>query len=89
MANLKSSKKAARQTDRRTIRNLAIRRSMKTIIKKVRDNIEKGKLGEAKEAYQKATKQIDKAAKANIIHKNTASRYKSRLAKAINNASKK
>jgi small subunit ribosomal protein S20 len=89
MANLKSSKKAIRQNKTRALRNLAIKREIKKLMKEVRDLALKGDSKKAQELFQKATKKIDKTAKSNFIHKNTASRYKSRLAKAINKAEKK
>lgn len=86
MANLKSSKKAARQTKRRTLRNLKVKREMKTLIKKIHKLADEGKKEKAQEKYILVTKKIDKAVKTNLIHKNTAARYKSRLAKRINKA---
>ena len=88
MANTKSAKKAIRQTKTRTLRNLNMKKEMKALIKEVRELADKGKKAEAKKKFQIATKKIDKAAKSNFIHKNTASRYKSRLAKRINKSEK-
>jgi small subunit ribosomal protein S20 len=86
MANIKSAKKAIRQTKKRTLRNAKVKREMKTLIKEVRNLAESGKKKEAEEKFVLATKKIDKAAKVHVIHKNTAARYKSRLAKRINKA---
>ncbi len=85
MANTKSAKKAIRKIKTRTLRNAKKRREMNSIIKQVRDLVKAGKKKEAQKQFRTATKKIDKAAKTHIIHKNTASRYKSRLAKLINN----
>lgn len=89
MANLKSAKKAARQTKTRTIRNRKIKKEMREHIKEVRELIIDGKLDDAKEKMSVTTKKIDKAAKRNVIHKGTASRYKSRLATSLNKALEK
>lgn len=86
MANTKSAKKAIRQTKKRTLRNLKKKREMKALIKEVRELAGKGEKEEALKRFEIATKKIDKAAKTHIIHKKTASRYKSRLAKRINKA---
>ena len=88
MANLRNAIKEIRKTRSRTIRNLKQKREMKKVIKKVRDFADKGKKKEAEKAYVLATKKIDKTAKNHVIHKNTASRYKSRLAKRINKIKK-
>ena len=58
---------------------------MKDAIKEVEKLVLEGKKEEAEKKLSLATKKIDKAAKANVIHKNTAARYKSRLAKKVNN----
>lgn len=89
MANLASAKKAMRQSRKRTVRNLNKKRKMRKLIKEVRDLADKGDKEKALKRFQLACKTIDKAAKSNVIHKNTASRYKSRLAKRINKTSKK
>lgn len=88
MANLKSSKKAVRQTKRRTLRNAKVKTEIRRLMKEIRELCAGGKKAEAEELFVTATKKIDKAAKVNVIHKNTASRYKSRLAKRINASEK-
>ncbi|MBU0975641.1 MAG: 30S ribosomal protein S20 [Patescibacteria group bacterium] len=88
MANIKSAKKAIRQTKTKTLKNLAQRREMRKLIKDVRTLADKGETEKALKKYSEATKKIDKAAKTNLIHKNTASRYKSRLAVHINKSKK-
>jgi len=88
MANTKSAKKAIRKIRKRTLENLNKRRKLRKDIKQVNNLIEEGKKKEAEKAFQLATKTIDKAAKTHLIHKNTAARYKSRLAKKLNNIEK-
>jgi len=74
MANLKSSKKDMRRIARRTERNAATSSRLKTLRKKA--------LGEApaenKAEYASA---LDKAVKTGIVHKNKASREKSKLSR--------
>lgn len=74
MANTSSAKKAIRSSERKRIINIRIKRSFREAIK------EASKTG-SKEALSSAFKAIDKAAKTNVIHKNTAARYKSALSK--------
>lgn len=88
MANLVSSKKAIRQTKKRTAQNEKKRNKINTLIKKTLKLIS---LGEKKLAMQQLKityKEIDKATKKNIFHPNKAARMKSRLAKKINNIKK-
>ncbi len=83
MANLKSSKKSIRKTRTQTIRNKSKKRIIKSLAKEIRKLVSEGKKEKALEKYRLFTKKIDKASKSNFYHKNTASRYKSRLAKLI------
>lgn len=83
MANTSSAKKAIRVSKRKAVINLRTKRAYKTASKNVLKSIAgKGKKGDSQALLSSAFKSIDKAAKRNIIHKNTASRYKARLAKA-------
>lgn len=57
-------------------------------MKEARSLLGKEKLEEAKKLLPQLYKALDKSAKENIVKKNTARRYKSRVAKAINKAKK-
>ena len=83
MAITKAAKKAIRQSQRRKIRNLKKNKSLKSILKKVANLISEKKTGEAKKLLPKTYKLLDKAAKTGLIKKNTASRKKARITKAI------
>jgi small subunit ribosomal protein S20 len=83
MPNTSSAKKAMRQSRRRQIINLRTKSKYKSAIKATRQNISKGDASAATESLKKAMSALDKAVKKNVIHKNTAARRKSRLAKAI------
>ncbi len=72
----KSAKKALRQNVRKKAVNDARKKAMRDAIKKVKKNL-------TPESLSLAYKQLDKAAKKNTIHKNRASRLKSRLAHRI------
>ena len=83
MPNTKSAIKAMRQSIKRHARNLKVKEAYKTAVKDVRKLITVAKKSESLEAMKKTMSTLDKAVKKNIIHKNKASRLKSRIAKAI------
>lgn len=84
MANLKSSKKRIRSNERKRLRNVRVKSTIKTEIKKVEQAISEGKLEVAKAQFSEMASVLDSAATKGIIKKNTASRKKSRIAKKIN-----
>ncbi len=76
MANIRSQIKRNRQNEKRRVRNKAVRSELRTRVKAA----EAG--GESpEETLRIAMKTIDKAAAKGVIHKNEASRRKSRLQK--------
>jgi small subunit ribosomal protein S20 len=83
MANTSSAKKAARQTLRRTEVNRARIGRIRTAIKNVEEAIKSGDKKVAAEALRAAQPVIARGAKTGTVHKNTASRKVSRLAKQI------
>jgi small subunit ribosomal protein S20 len=83
MPNIKSAAKAMRQSERRRVFNLRTKDKVKTAVKATRKAIDTVNKTDAVAALQKAMSALDKAVKKNVLHKNTASRKKSRLAKAI------
>lgn len=85
----KSAKKALRQTKSRTQRNLVLKENLKKATKKIEELVSSKKIDEAKKSLSSLYKTIDKAAKRNIIKKNTANRKKSRLTSLINKAESK
>ena len=85
MANHKSALKRAGQNERRRLRNKAVQTRVKNVVKDVRLAVaEKSEDTAARLNAAKAA--IDKAAKKGVLHKNTAARKISRLAKAANAA---
>ncbi len=87
MANIKSQIKRNRQNDRLHERNTAVKSGLKTSIKKVQTAVDEGDLEAAETRRRDASQALDKAASKGILHKRTAARRKSRLAKAVNAAS--
>jgi len=77
----KAAKKALRQSQRRKARNLRPKRKMRALVKQVRALASNEKKDEAQKLLPQTYKALDKAAKAGLIKKNTASRRKSRLTK--------
>lgn len=84
MANHKSALKRNRQNKIRQDRNTHIRSTMRTLVKQVRQAVAAGDKEAATAALAKAVPYIDKAATKGVIHKATASRKISRLAKLAN-----
>ena len=80
MPNLKSAKKDLRQNKVRRARNLSAKRELRTYIRKFREACAAGNVEEATAALPKTFQKLDRAAASKLIHKNTASRLKSRLA---------
>lgn len=79
MANIKSAKKRVLTAERNHVKNVAFKTSIKTALKKVLE-LAKAKDEDAmKAALSKAYQLCDKAVSKGILHKNTASRKKSRL----------
>ena len=83
MANTSSAKKAIRVSARKTVKNIRRRRAFRDMRKAVQKAVEAGDKELAESLLPKAYKAFDKAAKVGTIHKNTASRYKSRLTKKV------
>ncbi len=86
MPNLKSAAKAMRGSARKRVYNIRTKDKFKSAVKVVRKALETGNAEEAQKALSTAFAALDKAAKKHVIKKNTASRRKSRLAKAVNKA---
>ena len=83
MANIKSAKKRARQAVKRNQHNVSMRSQMRTTVKKVLKEIEAGNRTGAEAALKSAESTLDSSASKGLIHKNKASRHKSRLTARI------
>ncbi|MBQ9841799.1 MAG: 30S ribosomal protein S20 [Clostridia bacterium] len=82
MPNIKSAKKRVKVIAVKTARNKANRTALKTEIKKANEAIATGE--NTVEAVRAAQKKIDQAVAKGLLHKNTAARKKSALAKKVN-----
>ena len=88
MANIKSSIKRVRSSQRKAAYNQIVRSTAKSYVKKARQLIAAGQIDEAQAIVQNAIKALDKAAQKGVIHKNNAARRKSRLVKLYNQTKK-
>ncbi len=79
----KSAKKALKQNRKKRVFNVKRISKMRSLIKESKILINDKKKEEALKILPQVYKAIDKAAKRGVIKKNTASRKKSRLVKAI------
>lgn len=84
MANIKSQKKRNIQNEKRHVRNTAVKSSLKTSTKRVNAAIAEGDAEAAAVQQRETARELDKAASKGVVHKRTAARRKSRLAKAVN-----
>jgi small subunit ribosomal protein S20 len=80
MPRTRSAAKQARASLRRQSHNKTIKSRLHTLEKKLLTLLDAKKATEASAAYRLLTSALDKAAKVQVIHRNTASRKKSRLA---------
>jgi small subunit ribosomal protein S20 len=83
MANSAQARKRARQATATNARNSSLRSTLRTAVKKVRKAIAAGDKAAAAQQMQASQAVIDRIADKKIVHKNMASRTKSRLAQAI------
>ncbi|MBP8855594.1 MAG: 30S ribosomal protein S20 [Oscillospiraceae bacterium] len=83
MPNIKSQKDRVIQSEKEALHNKAIKTNLKTVVKKANAAIIAGS-ADKDDAVKAATVTIDKAASKGVLHKNTASRKVSRLAKRAN-----
>jgi small subunit ribosomal protein S20 len=76
--------KRARQNEKRRLRNLQIKSTIKSHVKKVRNAISKKDAEGARKALLKAIPLIQKAHSKGVFHKNTSARKISRLTLEVN-----
>jgi small subunit ribosomal protein S20 len=83
MANSAQARKRARQAERARQHNASLKSTLRTAVKKVRKAIASGDKAAAATQLRASQSVIDSVADKKVVHKNTASRTKSRLAQAI------
>jgi small subunit ribosomal protein S20 len=82
MPHTKSAKKNLRKSEKRRLHNRAVKRTIKTHLKRFEAALA-GPLDALQKEYDLAAKKLDKAAARRIIHANLASRKKSQMARAM------
>lgn len=83
MANTAQARKRARQAEETRQRNASLKSTLRSAIRKVKKAIAAGDKAAATRELQAQQSVIDRVADKRIVHKNTASRSKTRLAQAI------
>lgn len=84
----KSALKANRQNVKRREHNRQMRSTLRTALKSIRAKLDENDVEGAKAALSTTVSLVDRMAKTGIIHRNTAGRYKSRLAAGLERAAK-
>ena len=79
MADHFSALKRARQTETKTTRNRANKSRLRSALRSLREAIQTNDKKAAQDAYRETVSVVDKGVQKGLLHKNTASRYKSRL----------
>ena len=84
MANTKSAERRARSSQRKHLRNRSVKSRLRKLEKQYLVLLSASKKEAAAKAFRDVSSALDKAAKAGVLHKSTASRKKSRLALRLN-----
>ncbi|MCU1681178.1 MAG: ribosomal protein [Amycolatopsis sp.] len=84
MANIKSQIKRITTNEKARQRNVAIRSSVKTAVRKFREAADAGDKDKTLEAQREAAKKLDKAVTKGVLHANQAANKKSAMAKRAN-----
>jgi small subunit ribosomal protein S20 len=83
MANSAQARKRARQAETTRKRNASLTSELRTAVKRVKKAIAAGDKAAARTVFSESMSVIDSVADKKIVHKNKASRHKSRLSAAI------
>lgn len=83
MANHVSSLKRARQTETKTAVNRNNKSRLRTALRGLKSALEGSDKAAAETSFRATVSVLDKAVQKGALHKNTASRYKSRLAARV------
>jgi small subunit ribosomal protein S20 len=83
MPHTKSAKKHQRQSEKRRLANRAVKKAIKTQLKRFLTVAGEGNAEKLQAEYNLAAKKLDKAAAKRVIHPNLAARKKSQLARKL------
>ena len=81
MANIKSQIKRNRQNDLAHERNKSVKSALKSAVRRFREAADAGDAEQAKTLAAAASRKLDKAASAGVIHKNQAANKKSAISR--------
>jgi small subunit ribosomal protein S20 len=81
--NIKSAIKRVDVAERNRVRNRSWKSAVRTVRNEVTDSVKVADVKKAGEALKNAYEVIDKAVSKGILHKNSAARKKSQLAKSV------
>lgn len=84
MSQTRQAKKALRKSEKRALKNKAVRKEVKKLRKVTKIAVLKNEKEQIAGLLAETIKKIDKAIQKGIIKKNTGARYKSRLMKMVN-----
>jgi small subunit ribosomal protein S20 len=84
VANIQSALKRMRQSEKRRVRNTAVRSAVRSAVKTARTALETGPAEDARLVLARTIKTLDKAVTKGVLPKNTAARRKSRLTRQLN-----
>ena len=84
MATTKSAERRTRSSQRKHLKNRSVKSRLRKLEKQYLALVSAGNKEAAAKAFRDVSSALDKAAKAGVLHKSTASRKKSRLAKRLN-----
>ncbi|MBU1672067.1 MAG: 30S ribosomal protein S20 [Actinobacteria bacterium] len=87
MPNIKSQVKRMHKSEQQRVRNRSIKSALKTTIKKFEAASASGDLDSARQTFDDASRELDKAVSKGVIHKNMAANKKSAMARALNGIS--
>jgi small subunit ribosomal protein S20 len=82
LANTRSALKRMKQSEKRRVRNRAVRSKVRSAIKSARVSLQ-GAAGDARASVLAAIRTLDKAVTKGVVHRNTAARKKSALARKL------
>ena len=81
MANIKSQIKRNRQNEAAHARNKSVKSALKSAVRRFREAADAGDAEQAKTLAAAASRKLDKAASAGVIHKNQAANKKSAISR--------
>ena len=83
MPNIKSAKKRVLVIEKKTLENRMVKSAIRTELRKFDAAVGEGNKASAQELFATCVKMLDQAVAKGVYHKNTVSRKKSQLSKAL------